>query len=151
VCIPQAASSNPIPPPASPSRILSVSTWRMTRGRLAPSAIRMANSRLRADDLAIRRLATFTQTIRSTKPTAARSTSRNGRTLPTICSFKGRMLALMPWSASGKAVAKFLVTSAISARACAIVTPGLSRPIPWIPKPALRFISKGFVHWRIGA
>jgi hypothetical protein len=42
----------------------------------------MANSRIRADDRATRRLAILTETISKTDPTAANSTTSVGRTLP---------------------------------------------------------------------
>ena len=88
-CVPQAARIRPRPPPRMESSTLSVSSWRITRLRLAPKAVRIANSRARTVARASRRLATFTQAINNTNPTAANSTSRKGLISPTIESFSG--------------------------------------------------------------
>ncbi len=116
--VPQDASNKPSPPPARANNMLSVSNWRTILPRAAPSAARTANSRVLPVERAISKLATFTQAIRSTNPTAASRTSRSGRKLPTICSLRGMRVAPMPVSASGYAAAKSPVTRFMSARAC---------------------------------
>ncbi len=80
---PQYASSRPSTPPASASSRLSVSSWRTSRSRLAPSAVRTAISFERAAARASNRLATLAQAMSSTNPTAPSSTSSAGRTSPT--------------------------------------------------------------------
>ena len=65
-----AASSRPAIPPISASTRLSVSSWRTSRPRVAPSDNRMPISFRRAADLASSRLATFAQAMSSTRPTA---------------------------------------------------------------------------------
>src|SRR5215472_10759033 len=67
----------------------------MTRPWLAPSAARMANSRLRPVDRASSRLATLTQAISNTNPTAANSTRRNGRMSRTMTSLRRDANALV--------------------------------------------------------
>ncbi len=57
-------------PPSRNSRRISVSSARMRRGRCAPNARRTVISRPRALALASSRLATLTQLMRRTKPTA---------------------------------------------------------------------------------
>ena len=77
-----AATANPSTPPPSASSRPSVSSCRITRLDPAPSARRMANSRRRAVARASIRLATFTQAMSSTNPTAASSTTSGVRTSP---------------------------------------------------------------------
>ena len=69
------ANANPISPADRASSRPSVRTWRTTSARLAPSAHRTANSRLRSTDLASRRFATLAHPISSTTPIALSSTS----------------------------------------------------------------------------
>src|SRR5882724_9258572 len=78
--VPLAASSTPSPPPIAASKMLSVSSCRRIRPWPAPRALRIANSCVRAIERASRRLATFTQAISSTNPTAPNNNSRNGFT-----------------------------------------------------------------------
>lgn len=75
----QAIDGIPNAAPAVDSRTPSVSSCRINRPRPAPSAIRTADSRLRAEARASRRLARFAQTINSTNPTAAQRTSSDRR------------------------------------------------------------------------
>ena len=63
---PHTATRRPTPPPARPRSTLSVSSWRATRPRPAPSARRMAISRCRTDDRASSRFATFAHAISRT-------------------------------------------------------------------------------------
>ncbi len=60
-----------------------------SRPRRAPRASRTAISRRRLDPRASSRFATLAQAMRSTKPTAASSTSSDVRMSPTICSWSG--------------------------------------------------------------
>ena len=69
-------------PPASETRMLSVSSCLSRRSRVAPRAVRTAISFERAAARASSRLATLAQAMRSTNPTAPRSTSSAGRTSP---------------------------------------------------------------------
>ena len=75
--------------PSSASITLSVSSWRMMRARFAPSAERMANSRLRPVARTSSRLATLAQAISSTRPTAPSRTSSELRASPTMESRSG--------------------------------------------------------------
>jgi hypothetical protein len=61
---------------------LSVRSWRISRPRPAPSAVRMANSLLRVAARASHRFERFTQTIRRIRPTAHQSTISDLRSLP---------------------------------------------------------------------
>ena len=63
----QPQSTRPSTPPEMASSRLSVSIWRSSRARLAPSAARTDNSRSRLTIRASRRLATEAQTISRTK------------------------------------------------------------------------------------
>src|SRR5256885_4526411 len=83
---PQNASNKPKPPPARESSTLSVSNWRATRSRPAPSATRTAISGCRAAARASRRLATFAQAMSRTNATAPSNTSNAPFTSPTNCS-----------------------------------------------------------------
>ena len=62
----------PSAPPARLSRKVSVSIWRMTRARVAPSATRIAASRMRPGTRVRSRPARLAQTISNTTPTAPR-------------------------------------------------------------------------------
>ena len=73
------ARPRPISPPATARSVLSVSSWRTSRPRPAPSAARIASSRLRRSMRASIRFATFAQAISRTQPTAPSSTSSVGR------------------------------------------------------------------------
>ena len=68
-----AASSSPKIPPARPSSVFSVRSWRTSRARPAPIAVRSAISRRRDADRDSSRFATFAEAISSTKPTAPNS------------------------------------------------------------------------------
>src|SRR6202167_855973 len=148
--VPQKASKSPNAPPKPASRTLSVRSWRMTRVWFAPRAARMANSRERPIERARRRLATFAQAISNRKPTAARRTSRNGWTLPTMSCFMETRLTPMSLSASGYAAARFCEMPSMSAFACASVTPGFRRPIAWALTSMRRSRKEGSVHWPAG-
>ena len=87
---PQNASSTPSPPPITASSTLSVSSWRTSTPRPAPSAARIASSRARTVARAISRLATFATTISSTQSTAPSSTISGVRADRTSTSCSGR-------------------------------------------------------------
>ena len=72
---PRPRATTPIAPPTIDSIRLSASSWRSSRLRLAPIAVRMAISFCRAAARASSRLAMLAHAISSTKPTAPSSTS----------------------------------------------------------------------------
>ena len=82
--------------PTKASAMLSVSIWRAKRHGEAPSAVRTANSRARADARANKSPATFEQAISRTKPTAPRRISNGVRTSPYTNSVKGMANKLQP-------------------------------------------------------
>ena len=73
---PHAATISPSAPPTNDSIMVSTRSWRTTRQRPAPSAVRTAISRSRALARATSRLATLPQVIASSTPTIASSTKR---------------------------------------------------------------------------
>ena len=77
--VPMRFRRRPVPSP-------SVTNWRTRRGRDAPRAPRTAISRRRLSERTSSKLDTFTHAISSSKPAPASSTSRIGRTSPTITS-----------------------------------------------------------------
>ena len=79
--LPHQARSNPQMPPPSDSSTLSVSNCRISRPRPAPSAVRTASSLSRAAARASVRLATLMQAIKSTNPTAPRTSNSDIRSL----------------------------------------------------------------------
>ena len=131
VSTPQRATMRPSNPPMTPSTALSVSSCRARRQRVAPSDARMAISCLRADARESNRLATFTQAISSTQPTAPRKTNRAGLALPTTMSRRGAMaISVSPCRPCSSAVTRALAASS-SAFARATVAPAASLPIAW--------------------
>ena len=98
---PHTASSSPSAPPASERITHSVSSWRTSRPRPAPSAARTAISDSRAAARASSRLATLAQAMSSTKPTAPSRTSTERRMSPTIASCSGYVVMPTPSLASG--------------------------------------------------
>ena len=107
----QEASATPAAEPSATSTRPSVTNWRTTRESDAPSARRTAISRRRLSDRTRIRLATLTLAITSRRPAPPSSTSRIGRTLPTITSERPTTVALWPrfesgyWSSSCLAIA----------------------------------------------
>ena len=87
--VPPAASITPSTAPQQDSVTPSVSIWRISRRRPAPSAVRMAISFCRVAVRASSRLERLAQTISITTPTAHASTSRAGRIRPLTCSASG--------------------------------------------------------------
>jgi hypothetical protein len=90
------ASATPNTPPTNASSRLSTSSICTVRQRLEPSAERIASSRSRAAPRASKRLATLTQQISKTNPTAPPSSNKYGRMLPTSASRSGLSCSLMP-------------------------------------------------------
>ncbi len=84
--MPHDATMTPSAPPASASTALSVSSWRMTRQRPAPSALRTAISLARAVPRASSRFATLAHAINSTKTTAPTRTRSAGAVSPALTS-----------------------------------------------------------------
>ena len=74
---PHSASNNPNTPPIAPSTALSVRNCRASLQRPAPSAMRMAVSRVRPAARASIRFARFAHAISSTSATAASSSNRS--------------------------------------------------------------------------
>ena len=83
------ASTSPTAAPSIVSTQLSVISWRSSRPRPAPSAVRTAISRRRASDRAISRLATLAQAMSRTNATAAISVSSAGRSAPNSSTSSG--------------------------------------------------------------
>ena len=86
---PHRAITSPATPPASAKATLLVRSWRTSRRRSAPKAVRIAISRSRAEERASRRLATLAQAIKSTRPTAPIRIHRAVWRSPTISSSSG--------------------------------------------------------------
>ncbi len=122
---PQCASSSPVAPPAAASSRLSVSSWRMSRRRPAPSAARSAISLRRPAARVIWRFATLTHAMRSTDPTAPSRTRSAGLISPANCSRSGTTLTPHPLSTSGYCASSRAAMVSISLRARSTVTPGL--------------------------
>jgi hypothetical protein len=104
---------------------LSVRNCLIMRERLAPNAVRTATPFWRAADRASNMCATLAHAMSSTKPAAPSSTSSVGRTSPTTLSLSG--VTVTPPLVPGNSRSSRAVMVAISARACASVTPGASR------------------------
>ena len=83
---PHVASTSPSAPPITDSKTLSVRSWRSSRPRAAPSALRTAISACRAFERARSRFAMFAHAMSSTNTTAPRRITSGLRTLPTIAS-----------------------------------------------------------------
>ena len=137
---PHTASSKPSPPPTRARNMLSVSNWRTSRQRPAPSAARTAISRCRSAMRERNRLATLAQAMSSTRETAAMSTVSAARDDPTISSCMG--FSAMPMSVllSGNACSRRAAMLSISACACRSDTSGFMRAMvnrKWLPRPIL--------------
>ena len=122
----------PIAIPAAPeiaaSSRLSVSSCRTIRARPAPSAMRRPISFWRAVARASSRLATFTQPISNTMPTAPSSTSSGVRNSPATESASGSSSMFQSGGyQSGRLRVMRAATSFISERARSRVTPDFSR------------------------
>ena len=126
-----AVSTSPAPPPARASKVLSVSNWRITRPRLAPSESRRPISFCRLTARARSRLAKFAQTINNTRLTAPMSNAITGTTFPRVLGLMyeaGDMTTLKPWLVAGYSNSRRRDRTVISACACSRVTPDFKRP-----------------------
>ena len=112
--VPQSASNTPRAPPKNDSKTLSVRNCRNSLARDAPTASRMASSRVRADPFASKRFATLLQAMRSNRPTAASRISKGSRTSPTTHSRMGTRLAQFFALVSGNCRCKVSATRSMS-------------------------------------
>ena len=122
------ARKTPATLPAVPSISDSVRNCRATRRRPAPSARRVATSRVRLVARASRRLVTFAHTIISTKPTPTASTIRNCASPPKSNSIGLRTSTPHPAFAAASTCSRRAATALNSLRACSVVAPGRRRP-----------------------
>jgi hypothetical protein len=127
---PAYATPRPATPPQRPYTTFSVSIWRITRLRLAPSADRTASSRRRPVARDSTRFARFAQASRSTKPTTSDSSVMIGIvSAPVIASRVGATRAVHPSLTVGCSRARTCAKRWTSAPACATVVPGFRRPL----------------------
>ena len=126
------ASASPSAPPIADSSRLSVSSWRVSRPRLAPIAARTVSSRCRARPRDRQRLATFAHAISSTQATPAARTSSAARTrevisstMPRTCTTGGPPMPNNRFAAIGRMVDR--AAAVPSASACAGLMPGRNR------------------------
>ena len=122
--------AKPAIPPSRKSSRLSARNWRMRRVLCAPRAWRTAISRPRTLALASKRLATLTQLISRTNPTAPNSRMRDWRTLPTTLSLSGVRRTVHAACAGYSAGYCFFSDSTSASRcpcAAAIERPGFKR------------------------
>ena len=121
-------NKKPKKPPRHDKMTLSVNNCWITRQRLAPTAVRMANSFCRTEARANKRFATFAHAISRTRPTAPNKIKSAGFTLRTRESRMGETETLSVLSIHlGLARRKRSPASRISERACSNVTPGFKR------------------------
>src|SRR5882672_664322 len=119
--------ARPTQPATVESSVLSTTSCRRTRHRVAPSAVRIARSRPRPAARASSRLATLAQPMSRRKP-AASSASLHGLSNPRKPPVYGSTAACRPASVSGYSRARRVAMASSSARACGIVMPSASRP-----------------------
>ena len=137
ISLPHIARSRPIPPAIRASTKLSVRSCLIRRFLPAPSAARIAISRVRAVARASSRFATFTQAISKTNPTAIIMTKSAGRIVRVIRSCSATTCAPQYLSVSGYCLASEVVITSRAAWACGTVTRGLSRAMlrrKWAPR-----------------
>ena len=124
------ATSSPSAPPIVASNSCSRTTWRTSRSRLAPSAVRTAASRSRPTVRVSDRLARFEHAISTTAAIAPSRSSSPRRARPTIDSSSG---VIVPPSATASCVSRCAIpataccSTSSSARAWSRVTPGRKR------------------------
>ena len=129
------ASATPIAPPQIDSKIDSRSNWRTMAARLAPRAVRRANSAPRRDPCATSRPPTLAHTSNRTSETAPNRMRRAGRVSPVMCVSSGSTSAEVKCLLfSGYWRARLSAMMLRSALACSTVTPGRSLPIT--PRPS---------------
>ena len=111
------------------------------RARLAPSANRTAISFWRAVALASWRFATLAHAMSITSPTAPSRVTRVGRTSPVSCSCIGTTVRPQSRFQAGSSGFLGADTFSRSARPCATVMPGFSRPMTsrkWLSRSSRR-------------
>ena len=115
------------------------------RATPAPNAARRANSRCRASARTSSRFVTLAQAMNITSAMVPITTHKTSPTLPTTCCFSGRIVGRilqfsyhrpLPLGPFDQVSIQTGNSRARSAFACAMVTPGLSLPMPLNPKPA---------------
>ena len=129
-CIVQLASASPSTAAAATNKNPSVTNCRINRDGDAPSAVRTAISRRRVSERTSTRLATLIVAMISSSAAPASSTSKIGRTSPTITSLSGLNAAPCPRLLSGYSFSSCAAIAFTSASAIANVTPSFSRPSP---------------------
>ena len=92
----QRRHASPAMPPAAASTRLSVSIWRTSRPRPAPSAVRTPTSRSRAALRASSRFATLTQATSSTSTTAPDQREQRGPELPDHLFLQRKSITVRP-------------------------------------------------------
>ena len=137
------ASSNPSTAPRNDMTTASVTSWRMRRPRLAPSARRMPISFCRPDARASSMLATFAQAISSTRPTTVISpiaicTIIESASGCRCTSRVGLSVTCRPLLVAGNSDERRAISRSRFARASAIVLPRFRRPRTNIQRSARR-------------
>ena len=127
--------TSPATPPRAQRTRLSVTSCRTRRPRPAPSAVRIANSRIRVRARDSVRLATLTQAMKRRRATPAISSRSCGRTSVTRSSCSGETVIPQPTFLPARSFCSVAAMTSISARACSTVTPGLSRATADIQRP----------------
>ncbi len=124
------ATRTPSAPPSAARTRLSVASWRTSRSRPAPMAVRTASSCRRASARARRRFARFAHTIRSTHSAAPLSARTIVRDCCDSSSRKAFTVTSIPSFSFGYCCRDRAATTFISMRADDSVTPGFRRPMP---------------------
>ena len=124
--VPNCANNVPSAPPITASTMLSVRSWRISRPRLAPSAMRARSSASRLDASPMRTVATFAQAISNRSPAAARRITIGCRAarVCTDCSVARRAPCVAEFGEGGS---MRLSRRAVSSVAASIETVRLSR------------------------
>ena len=123
------ASAAPRTPPNVESSTLSVSNWRMSRPRVAPSEARSAISRCLVAARESKRFETLAQAISRSMPTAPKriqSTSRSP--LGKVSLNESKPTRHFSGKAAGSRCLRSAMMGRRSVSACASVTPGFKRP-----------------------
>jgi hypothetical protein len=109
--------------------MLSVSSWRTSRPRVAPSASRTVISLRRPDAFANSKFATFAHAINNTHDTAPNSSHKSGRVSPVICSCIATIVTPQFFFHTGYKDASRVRIELSSACAAAMFVPGFNRAI----------------------
>ena len=144
---PQSAIKIPAAPPASATKVLSVSNCRTSRQRPAPKAVRTAISCCRPAARASNRFATLAQAMSSTNATAPAKIKSDARIFATRSSLSGRICASSFLLSSSGSRGRLRTMVSSSAFACCGETPAFKRPITGIMRklPGVARIASG-VH-----